>query len=390
MSWGISNDTPTKFLQLHLFLADELSARSWVRSQIWSGRISAHAWSPAPGLELVFDITFVDDMLTAMLVVRNPEWISNITSSLTKEEVPFTTMSRYPNRVTLFQLQLAPGNGISKLASQAASKMLSIRASIDSSLRQERRWQDNLTGIQIPFTVKPERKGNRAVIFMFTSIRNKQHWIDFEGPFGSAIQTNRARVVFLLDEFSAHYSYHLGIGGDTSILGATIRFIENYVIEQGYAWQDVALAGMSKGGTSALAVGSQLPQCEVYVVAPQLALGSYLQENRPQILRTVTGRTTPDAATRADELLWDAIESSRPDAGITRCMLFTSEHDPHCTEGLSRLEQALDIGERFELLVDRSEHTGSHLKTVRFHAPALLFAIGMFGIRAASGPRQDF
>ncbi|WP_141887668.1 hypothetical protein [Leucobacter komagatae] len=231
-------------------------------------------------------------------------------------------------------------------------------------------WADTSTGIRIPFSVKPERKANTSIIFLFTSIRSKPHWVDFDGAQGDALSTNRGRIVFLHDEFATNFTYHLALEGDSRLLAATARFIEAYVAEEGYAWDQVILAGMSKGASSALAVSARIPQCVLILVSPQLAVGAYLTENRPNILRTIAGTDAPGASSAVDSIFWDSFAAVPARHGITRCTILTSQNDPHCTEGLKQLAEALDIGDKLEIHVDTGENTGSHIDTVHFHASA--------------------
>lgn len=372
MGWAKIEESSSKLVTLHALLTDLLAPSTWSRCQIWAARLSTHEWKPKVGPTMAFDVSSEASKYPVTLVTRDPKWCDRIADALAREGVSFHREQERPERFGIDFDAPVSDVDVRDFAVAAAKLILATRAALHRALRTELLWVDATSGIRIPHSIKPERKNNASVVFMFASIRSKPHWLDFDGPQGEPLSTVRARIVFLHDEFARAFTYHLALEGDTTLLDATVRFVKDYVEREGYLWSQVFLGGMSKGATSALAVASQLPHCQLILVSPQLAVGAYLKENRPGILRTISGSEDPMASTEVDEYFWGALPARPTSHGITSCIILTSENDPHCTEGLQRLRRILGIGDQLEVYVDTSPHTTSHIETVHFHASAFV------------------
>lgn len=382
MAWGKIDGASSELLQFHLFLTNELASQAWTKSQIWDSRLSTHSWKPVIGPELAIDAALAADKVTFTLVSRDATWADAVDDALRREGTKYTRNANPTNR---FTIPPVPRNGsIEDLAKEAAAAIRKLRQALEAAIREKQEWQDPETGLTIPYVVKPERKNNPSVIFLFTSIRAKSHWLDFGGPAGASLQTNRARIIFLLDEFEENYTYQLASNKDTTIHEATVRFITAYVKTEGIDWSYVTLAGMSKGGTGALATAAHLPACELVIVAPQLSLGEYLAEGRPGILETIVGATGAAAADETDKILWDILEAPNAGAGISKLTILTSEHDPHCTDRIPRLVETLNLAGKTHVYTDTSDDTPSHVDTVHFHASGLVSILGAISTTAAA------
>lgn len=244
-------------------------------------------------------------------------------------------------------------------------------------MRLDKHWVDEPSGLTINYTEKNERKGSNQVIFLFSSIRSKQHWLDFKGPGGASIQTNRARIVFLQDDFSAQWSYHLALNGSLDPLEATRRFVMAYVRDHDYAWQDLTLAGMSKGGIASLIVGAGLPRCRVVTVSPELVLGRSLQKLRPEVLYAMVGEKE-GAVERVDDLLWSSLKAPEDGSGVTQCFIFTSQSDDRCTGGLQQLQECLPHTD-IRIYIDDSDQAAGHVATVRYLSSPFLAFLAVIG-----------
>lgn len=376
--WGALEKATPALITLHTHLSDRLSDLSWHRVQIWNHAISVHSWEVgASGPILAFDVTVRESEISLTLVVRREEWTKSVKSGLAKEDFTFSETHLNPNRLLIDEIAFDNVGQLDEVAHHAAGVIRRVRSAVQNSVWEESRWTDPKTSITLPHSMKPERKASEQLIFLFTSIRTKQHWLDFGGPNGQTLKSNRARIVFLQDDIAADFTYHLAIDGSTEVRDATVDFIKNYVEANGYSWDAVILAGMSKGGTSAIALGALLPECTVVALAPQLTLGNYLFNERKSILRTLSGAHDPKGADMADRIVWSSIESMDTNSGISRCYVFTSNHDPNCTDGLARLRKAFNAPRKLSVFVDQSGFTTSHVETVLHLSPLFVSHLGV-------------
>jgi hypothetical protein len=284
---------------------------------------------------------------------------------------------------------------LDSLADEVAEAIKKTRTALEDLLRPSETWTDSSSGLTFRYATKAERKECKQVVFLFTSIRTNHDWLDFKGPYGPAVQPNRARFVYVEDIFTDEFTYHLAIGGDTAVRQATADFIKHYVTAHGYTWDQVTLAGMSKGATAAIVVGALLPSCTVVALAPQLRLGNYLFTSRKDILSNITGMQPDEAARdRVDELMWTGIPANLGPQGISACYVLTSDGDPDCTNGLDRLRSRFDSPDRVVVSVDRSGGAPTHFKTVHFLSPLFLSMLGLIsaGLRPAawSGTSSEY
>lgn len=394
--WDAIDKAPERLLTLHLKLTNRLSGLVWNRVQIWDSRTSVHSWTFIDGLVLAFDTVPAPDKTTLTLVVRQKSWVDRVRAAVTSSSLPTPPPNeKRPERMHLGSFDGTDANDLDALADQIAESIKKARTAIEDLLRPSETWTDPVSGLDFRYATKSERKDCKEVIFLFTSIRTNHDWLDFKGPYGSAVQPNRARIVYVEDIFSKEFSYHVAINGDTAVRQASADFIKHYVAENGYSWEQVTLAGMSKGGTAAVVVGSLLPNCTVVALAPQLCLGNYLYTSRKDILANITGMEPTEAARdRVDELMWDGIPDNQGSTGISTCYVLTSAGDPDCTQGLRRFQERFDDPDRVVVSVDRSGAAPTHFKTVHFLSPLFLSMLGIIsaGLRPSAwlGSSSDF
>ena len=383
--WGNTKEATDLLLHTHVLLADRLSGDKWKRVQIWRGHTSVHEWGFGSRY-FAFDIVPSVKHTSVTLISRDVDAIDLLKEGLKCEGVSFKTVDKRPERL-LIRVFHHPDNP--PPVGEIVSLVQAVRKAVELSLVDFRSWLDPDTSISIPYAVKPQRKSCSELVFLFSSIRSKPHWLDFEGPLGKSLASNRARIVFMHDNFASTYTYHMAVDGSTDIWSATVRFIADYVESNGYSWEKVTLCGMSKGGTSAILTGSFLPKCTVLALAPQLKVGDYLvHSKRWNVIAAMAGEVGRSGASSIDRLMWDGLEGRSSGWGIQNCYILTSLNDPHCTQGLDRLRTLLErygYG-RLHLSVDKSEHTTSHLKTVHYLAPQFISLLGLL----TSGLRPSF
>lgn len=383
--WGAISEASSALVAMHVHLADKLADLTWNRVQVWNHQASVHSWKLGTGPTLAFDVVPQETEISITFIIRQAEWVTPVKIALSREGVRYTEHPTRPERLRLSNIVWTGESVADEQIEQIEAVIRSTRSAVERSVRLEQEWSDPATGITMRYSVKPERKACREIIFLFTSIRTKKHWLDFNGPYGPSLKTNRARIVFLFDEFADNFTYHLAVRGDTSVRSATAAFVRHYIESEGYEWEAVTLAGMSKGGTSAIVIGAHLPHCTVLALAPQLRLGDYLLSNRPAVLSAMTGGREESHASLVDDLMWSDPSIKQGISGIFRCYVLTSDGDPHCTEGIEQLRTSFNDPSRVSVSVDRSEHTSTHLQTVHYLSPLFISVLGLI----AAGLRPD-
>lgn len=383
--WGYTDDSNPDLLALHLSLANKLSYMPWKRVHIWNSSASVHEWSFGRSA-FAFDVALSNNRATVTLISREKTLSDELGEGLALESVSY---KRNPNRTERFGLGVFQVSDEIDQVDQIVELIKKARRAVELTLHETHSYVDEATGLSVNYSVKPDRKSNSNLIFIFTSIRTKQHWTDFDGPLGKSLQSNRARIIFINDDVSAHYSYHMAISGNKSINDATIRFIKDYVAKNGYNWDNVTLAGMSKGGTAALVLGCQLPGCDVVALAPQLRLGDYLvHSKRNAIISNISGKSGPDGAAEVDHIMWSLMSNVQGRVEIGQCYVLTSLKDTHCVEGLDKLKVffADKCDGRLNVHVDESDFTTNHIETVLHLMPMFVSFLGL----AAAGIKPDF
>lgn len=335
--------------------------------------MSVHEWS-TNGNNYAFDIDYNDGNLKLSLIARNNSNYQKLQESLLLESISFTTTQNRPNRLILGSVPSA--NFDDEEIQPLLEIIRSSRRAIELNCHDRLEFIDNEFGNHVSYAVKKERKSCRELIFLFTSIRTRKHWIDFDGPLGQTLSTNRSRIVFIYDSASEFYNYHFAISGTTEIFNSTINFIRDYVDKHQYSWSEVTLAGMSKGGTAAIMLGTILPGTNVLALAPQLALGNYLlRSKRSKIIKQMSGMESLAGAKKIDELMWKVLADDS--TGMSQCTVLTSVHDEDCISELSKFHEiCIAKNVALGILIDRSEHTSTHLKTVHHLMPTFVSILG--------------
>ncbi|WP_133066583.1 hypothetical protein [Brevibacterium aurantiacum] len=379
--WGDIDHTSSSFLALHLALVDQLSGLAWSRVQVWNSMTSVHQFQLGD-VQLAYDVHLTDDAITTTLVVRKEEYANLVRTSLEREGEDLRLLKGTGNRFVISKQARSSDSTVEDIGLSIKNS----RASLRRALVPVKSWRDTDTGLIVEYSEKAPRKDCDQIIFLFTSIRAKQHWIDFDGPNGGSLRTNRARIVFINDTFAANYTYNLALNGRTDPAKATTSFIKEYLRTHGHTAEQTILAGMSKGGTSAIVAGSGLEGCTVVALAPQLELGAYLKyAKRDQITRQLSREASLNKFRDIDTLLWEYLSTQARHWGIRQAYILTSNNDPHCTGGLWRLASyfSRQTNSRIEIHKTPSSSADSHVNTVHYLSPLFISLLGVLssGIR---------
>lgn len=379
--WGDIRRANNNLLRTHLALTDRLADMTWSKVQIWDSRTSVHQYSIG-NVSLAYDTTQADSLLTTHLVVRQKTDYPKVANALSKEGVVTTRHERDDGRFRIHEVSVDAPDALDTTESAIRTN----RKQLTQSLINETKWTDKTTGLNVVYSVKQERGGCDEIIFLFTSIRGKQHWIDFDGANGDSLSPNRARIVFIQDDFGAQYTYNFAYEGKTHPATATTNFIRSYIDDHGYSPQKTTLAGMSKGGTSAIVAGAALRQCTIVALAPQLSVGSYLHTSgRHQIAKQMAPPEQHGRIRTVNNLLWDYLTDHSEHWGIETAYILTSENDPHCTNDLWRLASYFRGSSSSHIYTHTtsSSKAHSHFATVQHLIPLFLSLLGVisFGLR---------
>ena len=172
--WGNTKEATDLLLHTHVLLADRLSGDKWKRVQIWRGHTSVHEWGFGSRY-FAFDIVPSVKHTSVTLISRDVDAIDLLKEGLKCEGVSFKTVDKRPERL-LIRVFHHPDNP--PPVGEIVSLVQAVRKAVELSVVDFRSWLDPDTSISIPYAVKPQRKSCSELVFLFSSIRSKPHWLD--------------------------------------------------------------------------------------------------------------------------------------------------------------------------------------------------------------------
>lgn len=181
--WGNVKGAPSVVLHTHVWLSDRLASHAWNRVQVWKSAASVHSWKFG-GREFAFDVVPTESRTTVTLVSRDKSIAPVTKVGLEREGVGFRQIEGRPERLLISSFshegQLPPVDDI-------AHAIEETRKAVELSVIDSFCWTDAQTDIDITYSVKNERKSSPEIVFLFSSIRTKPHWLDFGGPEGKSL-----------------------------------------------------------------------------------------------------------------------------------------------------------------------------------------------------------
>lgn len=245
-------------------------------------------------------------------------------------------------------------------------------------------WPCPITGLTVNFETRSPKYDCTTLIVIFSSIRGKQSWLDFDGIKGSALRTNRSRLLFIYDDFSDVYTYYTMQFGSDAIHVATSNFIKNFIASHGYLNQNVIFAGMSKGASAAILHGTEFAKATIAALSPQMRIGSYLKGRSDAIFENMAGPRTATNTETLDDLIFRALEN---DADTARSIyLLTSPADINCYRELYPPHNLLANYTNRNIIVTHSSRAIEHATTIHYMIPTFLSLLGLL----SSGLRPRF
>lgn len=177
-----------------------------------------------------------------------------------------------------------------------------------------------LNYLSVPATSKPG-EGKLAVVF--TAIHQPG---DFTFNYKKTVDASGVNALYILDDFGDQGSYYLADHGDRSIFSETQALIVHELERLGLTADDLITAGSSKGGTAAVIHGIAAGAGRIIVGAPQVRIGSFLQDPHPNILRFIMGDVSEESVRALDTVVFRAIEDMQ---NTTRLSILVGEADHH-------------------------------------------------------------
>ncbi len=160
------------------------------------------------------------------------------------------------------------------------------------------RWEDE---VGVNHLRVPGRSRDKLVV-AFTSLHQVG---DFTYNYKPTLDAAGVEALYILDDFGDQGSYYLQDHGDRAIFRSVQSLITSVLDELGLTPADLVLVGSSKGATAALLHGMELGAGNIFIGAPQTRIGTFLSKPHPNVLRFMTGGTSPDHVAALDAVTFE-------------------------------------------------------------------------------------
>jgi hypothetical protein len=130
--------------------------------------------------------------------------------------------------------------------------------------------------------------------------------------------------LYILDDFGHGGSYLYSDHRSTAIFESVQSLIVEIINTNGLTSSDVAVVGTSKGGTSAIIHGVALGADQVFAVAPNLYIGTFLLNAHPDVLEFMTGGVSSEDVSYLDAVVTDTLRKAE---ATTKVSVFVPEDD---------------------------------------------------------------
>lgn len=222
---------------------------------------------------------------------------------------------------------------------------------------------------EIKYRFRQGRSDRQHLLVIFSGFRHKGT-LDFGGTAINSIQHN---ILWIYDEFGdpVENSYYLLQGGTFAPRDAVYEFLGEVKTWLGLAYEDMAFAGFSKGGSAALYHGLTLGAGAVISTVPQFAIGSYVKNNWPKVFDTMrAGEDAERELKEMDNLMPELVARQRHAA--THVYLLSSHADPQLTEEVQPNLTELRRLRFFNFIVTDSPLITQHIEVTPYNVPNLL------------------
>ncbi|WP_343317666.1 heparinase II/III family protein [Arthrobacter sp. TMP15] len=186
-------------------------------------------------------------------------------------------------------------------------------------------WEKFQDKCSLNYSMSPATtsEGSRLLVVVFSAISGLG---DFTYNYRSSLNSCPANILYILDDFGDQGAYYYSDHGDKYIYDATQNLIETKLDELGLTVDNLVTVGSSKGGTAALIHGITAGAANVFVGAPQILIGSFLEKPHPNILEFMTGGTSSKDIALLDCLVFDVANKAERFPNIH---ILVGERDHH-------------------------------------------------------------
>ena len=217
--------------------------------------------------------------------------------------------------------------------------------------------------VTIKYRFRKAQKDNRHLVVIFSGFRRIGD-VDFAGK---AISSLRANILWIVDDFSGHFSYYMRAFGGEDIAPSIRSLVELFRNNLGLHPDQVTFAGFSKGGSAAIYHGVTSHYRNVVATVPQRKIGSYVQRYWAKELASMGG---PDCVAELDAALDTAIAAD-PTIDRSIYLITSPEDDQYLTEAIP-LASKLRKYDEFNLIVSVSPLVRRHIDVTRYNVPLIL------------------
>ncbi|MCK9795023.1 hypothetical protein M1843_14825 [Isoptericola sp. 4D.3] len=349
-------------------------------SKVWiyRGRILAADYRSPKGVAFAFDIT-VEGSTAHVAVAARDERSGEVVRAACEGIARSTT----GKKVALASVDLDAADvseGILGPMRRAHQAIFAAAAPRSSSV-EESTWTHE--GVAVNYVRRAPKEDCDQILVVFTSIRTVATDLDFDGPDGTYLASNRAELVFVHDDHDQAFCYYYGTGRDDQVARAVTAFVRHLAAQRGVGLEQVVLAGMSKGGAAALIIGARLPGATVVSLVPQLAIGTYLLGRTEPFLETIAGSRDGEAVAWLDEVVPRALADATNRDGCY--YVLTSPGDDNCFDGLAQHAGAVARLRHLSVLAAGSARASDHFSTLKYLLPTMISLLGVL----ATGVRPD-
>jgi dienelactone hydrolase len=353
-------------------------------SKVWiyKGRILAADYRSPNGAAFAFDITVEDSVATVAVAARDERSRDVIRAACEGlvESVPGTRKLRLGS-VDLGAPDAA--DGLLDPMQRAHQAIFQAEVARSSSV-EEATWTHD--GVDVNYVRRAPKEDCDQIVVIFTSIRTVPTDLDFDGPEGKYLASNRAELVFVHDDHDEAFCYYYGTGRDDQVARAVTAFVRDLARQRGVGLDRVVLAGMSKGGAAALIIGARLPGATVLSLVPQLAIGTYLLGRSEPYLETIAGSRSDEAVAWLDTVVPQALAGATNVDGAY--YVLTSPGDDNCFDGLAEHAAAAGRLRNLQVISAASPRASDHFRTLKYLLPTMISILGVLsaGVRPVFGP----
>ncbi|WP_425839855.1 hypothetical protein [Streptomyces fractus] len=230
------------------------------------------------------------------------------------------------------------------------------------------------TAAQLPVDYRffEARNGNRHLVVVFANFDAPEDY----GWSNGVLDKLRANVLWIRDRFDGHNAYYLCRELDFSVEQSVAALIERFLTALALTPRDCTLLGSSKGASAAQYFGLKYGYQNVVAIAPQFAIGSYVQQVHPKVARFMLGDQPDDAAVRElDACLPDLVREGRHrDVNI---YLFSSPADAQYRNQVEPFLLLFHDYENFNFVFTDSPFVTDHTQVAGRNVPVIMGVLNL-------------